>query len=70
MRIRKTILNKNMQNPWISEKIPWAFRTFVQIFVVIPEDNCYNNRKCQKYDKNTGRGLCEQVHTSLERIKT
>lgn len=44
----------------------------MQIFVVIPEDNCYNNRKCQKirqkYDKNTGRGLCEQVHTSLERI--
>ena len=47
------------------------FAPLCKLFVVIPEDNCYNNSKMsKKYDKNTGRGLCEQVHTSLERIKT
>ena len=65
MRIRKTILNKIYQNPWISEKIPWAFRTFVQIFVVIPEDNCYNNRKCQKIrQKYRKRAVRTSTHKS------
>lgn len=40
----------------------------MQIFVVIPGGELYNNENVKKYDKNTGRGLCEQVHTSLERI--
>ena len=45
--------------------IPWAFRTFVQIFVVIPEDNCYNNRKCQKIrQKYRKRAVRTSTHKS------
>ena len=56
---------KIYQNPWIPEKIPWAFRTFVQIFVVIPEDNCYNNRKCQKIrQKYRKRAVRTSTHKS------
>ena len=37
----------------------------MQIFVVIPEDNCYNNRKCQKIrQKYRKRAVRTSTHKS------